>query len=147
MTNYFHLLYAGHMAFFLDRYGNLYRYSQQGWENLNSILKRTSHKNSQRGGGRKKSSKLLPIFQRMIRAMMWRTGHLLGLFQFLGYNDNIELEYGKLKHVPNFSQTTDEQLKEFAKTLFYFGEESDIEELTEYIDSDGDGEIIQTAFA
>ena len=32
MTNYLHSLYAGHYAYFLKRYGNLYRYSQQGWE-------------------------------------------------------------------------------------------------------------------
>jgi hypothetical protein len=29
MTNYWHLLYAGHYAYFLSKIGNLYRYSQQ----------------------------------------------------------------------------------------------------------------------
>jgi hypothetical protein len=32
MTNYFHLLFAGHYSYFLLKYGNLYRFSQQGWE-------------------------------------------------------------------------------------------------------------------
>ena len=38
MTNYFHILRAGHFADFLEKYGNLYMLSQQGWENVNSLL-------------------------------------------------------------------------------------------------------------
>ena len=69
MTNYFHLLKAGHYAYFLRKYHNLYRYSQQGWENINSRLKRTFHHNTQKGGcGR---SKLLPVIYTLLRDMLW----------------------------------------------------------------------------
>ena len=76
MTNYFHMLDAGHFAFFLHKYGNLYRLSQQGWENVNSIMKRSFHRNTQRGGCKRGTSKILPVFLRLHRAMMWRMGHL-----------------------------------------------------------------------
>ena len=39
MTNYKHALCTGHMVYFLLTNGNLYRYSQQGWEALNCRLK------------------------------------------------------------------------------------------------------------
>jgi len=61
MTNYFHPLQARHYAFFFEKYGNLYRFSQQGWEDLNSAVKRSYHYNTQTGGGRGGSSKLLPV--------------------------------------------------------------------------------------
>ena len=48
MTNYFHMLHAGHMAEFLHKYKNLYRFSQQGWENLNEFTKRKFHSHSQK---------------------------------------------------------------------------------------------------
>ena len=40
MTNYFHHYHAGHYCYFLEKYGNLYKYSQQGWENCNGVMKR-----------------------------------------------------------------------------------------------------------
>jgi hypothetical protein len=48
VTNYIHMLGSGHISFYLHRYRNLYRYSQQGWEALNSKVKsfyfcRTQH--------------------------------------------------------------------------------------------------------
>jgi hypothetical protein len=30
MTNYIHMLGSGHLSYFAERYGNLYRFSQQG---------------------------------------------------------------------------------------------------------------------
>jgi hypothetical protein len=41
VTNYIHMLGAGHIAHFLTKYKNLYRYSNQGWEFQN---KQVSHK-------------------------------------------------------------------------------------------------------
>jgi hypothetical protein len=55
MTNYFHMLHAGHIAYYLLKFKNLYRLSQQGWENINSVMKRSFHRGTQRGGGKKSS--------------------------------------------------------------------------------------------
>ena len=38
ITNYMHLLGAGHVEYFLTKYRNLYRYNQQGWESLNNKI-------------------------------------------------------------------------------------------------------------
>ena len=46
MTNYLHCLQAGHFAEFLIKYKNTYRYSQQGWENINSVMKSSYHHNT-----------------------------------------------------------------------------------------------------
>ena len=64
MTDYMHLHKAGHWAYFLLRYGNVYKYSQQGYENLNGVMKRDFHTKTQKGGGRGGTSKLLPILEK-----------------------------------------------------------------------------------
>ena len=120
MTNYFHLLHAGHYAFFLSKYGNLYRFSQQGWENLNSAVKRSYHHNTQKGGGRGGSSKLLPVMMTAARDILWRYGYLDGLFSHLGHDGKLDIEYGKVKpmpkkHGPNGIKK--EVVEEFAKTI------------------------------
>ena len=38
ITNYMHLLGAGHVEYFLTKYRNLCRYNQQGWESLNNKI-------------------------------------------------------------------------------------------------------------
>jgi hypothetical protein len=40
MTNYIRLLGAGHITYYLKKYRNLYRYSNQSWEILNKRVKR-----------------------------------------------------------------------------------------------------------
>jgi hypothetical protein len=47
-TNYIHLLSSGHISEYMFRWRNLHRFSQQGWEHFNSLLKvfffrRTAH--------------------------------------------------------------------------------------------------------
>jgi hypothetical protein len=65
MTNYFHMIGSGHMTYYLREWRNLYRYSQQGWEALNSLLKNIYFRRTQRGGhkgdGSTRNSKLEPI--------------------------------------------------------------------------------------
>ena len=39
MTNYEHSMYTGHISHFLRLYGNLYRFSQQGFEAMMSKVK------------------------------------------------------------------------------------------------------------
>ena len=65
VTNYIHLLGAGHLSQFLYKYCNLYKYSQQGWEHSNKKVTDVYHKHTQKGGhGSKISdrSQLLPAF-------------------------------------------------------------------------------------
>ena len=50
MTNYIHMLGAGHLRDFLSLYRNLYKYSQQSWEYNNHRACGIYHKHSQRGG-------------------------------------------------------------------------------------------------
>ncbi len=38
-TNYIHMLYSGHIAEYMFRWRNIHRFSQQGWEHNNSLLK------------------------------------------------------------------------------------------------------------
>ncbi len=50
VTNYIHLLGSGHMEYFLEKYGCLYLYSQQGWEAMMGNVQAVMHLNTQRGG-------------------------------------------------------------------------------------------------
>jgi hypothetical protein len=136
MTNYFHLLFAGHYSYFLLKYGNLYRFSQQGWENVNSVLKRSFHSNTQKGGGKGGSSKLLPVFFRLCRGMLWRYRLLDKLFVHLGYEEKLEFEYGKIQSTPRSDKVKIEEVIEFSNTLFSFLDDDDYDEFLEVIDED-----------
>jgi hypothetical protein len=78
MTNYFHIIAAGHLKYFLKEWRNLYRYSQQGWEGMNSVVKSLLHKRSQRGGhgGKRgeRNSKTKPIARWSLRRMFFFSG-------------------------------------------------------------------------
>jgi hypothetical protein len=50
LTNYIHMLGAGHVGYYLRLYRNLYRYSQQGWEAMNDKIKTFYFRRTQRGG-------------------------------------------------------------------------------------------------
>jgi hypothetical protein len=39
VTNYIHMLGGKHIHYYMAQYGNLYKYSQQGWESLNEKFK------------------------------------------------------------------------------------------------------------
>ena len=47
MNNCMHLHKAGHLVYLLLRYGNVYKYSQQGYEHLNGVTKRHFHTKTQ----------------------------------------------------------------------------------------------------
>ena len=117
MTNYFHALRAGHFAFFLRKYKNLYRLSQQGWENVNSRLKSSYHHNTQKGGGVGGSSKLLPVLYTMGRELLWRFGFLDGLFEHLGYDGKVDIDYGKVKRMPVQEDATPQAINAYAQML------------------------------
>jgi hypothetical protein len=78
MTNYIHMIGSGHMTYYLREWRNLYRYSQQGWEALNSLLKNIYFRRTQRGGhkgdGKSKNSKLTPIAKWLQRRLFFLSG-------------------------------------------------------------------------
>ena len=78
MTNYIHMIGSGHMTYYLREWRNLYRYSQQGWEALNSLLKNIYFRRTQRGGhkgdGQSRNSKLAPIAKWMQRRLYFLSG-------------------------------------------------------------------------
>jgi hypothetical protein len=83
-TNYIHLLSSGHIAEYMFRWRNLHRFSQQGWEHFNSLLKVFFFRRTAHGGhvGWSKSkevenfarSKLKPIGRWLQRRMLWLCG-------------------------------------------------------------------------
>jgi hypothetical protein len=85
-TNYIHFLASGHIAEYMFRWRNLHCFSQQGWENFNSLLKvfffrRTAHggPSGRESGGPK--SKLRPIGCWLQRRLLWMCGIADQLFQ------------------------------------------------------------------
>ena len=78
MSNYFHQIGSGHFTYYLRKYRNLFRYSQQGWESLNATIKALFFKWTQRGGhGGKNSeatSKIKPIARWVQRRLLWISG-------------------------------------------------------------------------
>jgi hypothetical protein len=47
ITNYIHMLASGHIKYYMEIHRNLYKYSQQGWESLNSKYKQVFFKHTQ----------------------------------------------------------------------------------------------------
>ena len=84
MANYIHLLGSGHITYYLTKYRNLYRYSNQSWERLNKRVKRFYLQRTQRGGhgkygGKDVQNQLIckhtkPIARWLQRVIMWNTG-------------------------------------------------------------------------
>ena len=50
MTNYFHMIGSGHFTYFLRKHKNLSRFSQQGWESINHLIKKYFFNHMQQGG-------------------------------------------------------------------------------------------------
>jgi FMN-dependent NADH-azoreductase len=44
------MLGAKHIHYYMEQHGNLYKYSQQGWESLNEKIKPSFFNHTQRGG-------------------------------------------------------------------------------------------------
>jgi len=79
ITNYIHMLAAGHISEYLVYWGNLYDHSQQGWEAFNSLIKTFFFRRTGRGGagnkGRGPKSRLLPIARWLSRQVIWMCGY------------------------------------------------------------------------
>jgi hypothetical protein len=75
ITNYIHMIGSGHIADYLYKWKNLYRYSQQGWEAMNSLVKTFFFRRTSHGGGVKgddsKKSRLIPIARWLQRRLIF----------------------------------------------------------------------------
>jgi hypothetical protein len=63
-TNYWHMLSAGHILWFMNKVGCLHKYSNQGWEALNRLVKNYLDRH-------KTKSKLKPLASLFIRRLFW----------------------------------------------------------------------------
>ena len=66
---------AGHFLYYLRKWRNLYRYSQHGWEALNSQIKTVYFRRTQHGGhkgGSEFNSKVEPIARWVQRSLFGR---------------------------------------------------------------------------
>jgi hypothetical protein len=74
VTNYLHMIGAGHISDYLYKWRNLYRFSQQGWEAMNSLVKTFFFRRTNHGGGVRgdsKKSRLIPIARWLQRRLMF----------------------------------------------------------------------------
>ena len=74
VTNYIHMIGSGHIADYLYKWRNLYRFSQQGWEAMNSFIKTFFFRRTSHGGGVKgvsKKSRLIPIARSLQRRIIF----------------------------------------------------------------------------
>lgn len=73
VTNYIHMMGAGHFAEYLFEWKNLHRHSQQGWEAFNALLKNFYYRRTQRGGHSRGGEKsvLKPIGRWLHRRIVW----------------------------------------------------------------------------
>lgn len=74
-SNYIHLLHTGHIAEEMKKFGCLYRYSQEGLEAMNALIKSFWFRRTGRGGGKptgeQSSNRILPIARWSQRRMCW----------------------------------------------------------------------------
>jgi hypothetical protein len=80
VTNYIHMLGSFHISYYMKTHGNLYKYSQQGWESLNEKFKLAFFNHTQRGGNfginvtDQEKSYLRTIFMFFQREALWVSG-------------------------------------------------------------------------
>ena len=88
ITNYFHLIGSGHVVWMVRRYGNMWRFRNEGVEAFNAIVSLRHNKNNKKGGY-KKTRKGEPIRK---CAEFWSLGQWLGRWSLwqLGYGDSMQ---------------------------------------------------------
>jgi hypothetical protein len=83
LTNYIHMVASGHLSFYMREWGNLYKYSQQGWEAFNSLIKSVYFRRTQRGGNGGKqdeaNSRVVPVARWLQRKLFFLSGDYLGV--------------------------------------------------------------------
>jgi hypothetical protein len=80
ITNYIHMLGSGHITYYMKAHGNLYKFSQQGWESLNEKFKLAFFNHTQPGRNfgtnvvDHEKSYLKSIFMFFQREVLWVSG-------------------------------------------------------------------------
>lgn len=90
-TNYTHMLSSSHVMKYMHQWRCLHRFSQQGWEALNAMIKSYFFRRTNRGGlskNAKHKSKLLGIARWLQRRLMWYSGSGDALFSSDEENDD-----------------------------------------------------------
>jgi hypothetical protein len=90
-TNYTHMLSSSHVMRYMQEWRCLHRFSQQGWEALNALIKSYFFRRTNRGGltsKKSKKTKLLAIARWLQRRIMWYSGHGDSLFFVLHEQDD-----------------------------------------------------------
>jgi hypothetical protein len=109
-------------------------------------MKRSFHWGTQRGGGKKLSAKIKPVFYRVLRASLWRMGQMFGFLQHFGWVPNDKFEYGSAQQMmPKFDNVQMENVDAYAATVLKFGDVDVIDELIDGIDNDNDYNILEEA--
>ena len=90
--NYIHMIGAGHILHYIQKFRNLYKYSNQGWEALNQKIKRVYFNNTNRGGNvggwqRLDHGHVEPLWMFLARSTVWKTGDAQRFFA-TGTNNN-----------------------------------------------------------
>lgn len=80
------MLGAGHIRYFLRKWGNLYKLQNQGWEQYNARVASFWHYRTTEGGSKYERSRILPIARWLLHLMLWRTGE--GEHFFLSKTNN-----------------------------------------------------------
>jgi hypothetical protein len=109
-TNYTHMLSSSHVMRYMQEWKCLHRFSQQGWEALNALIKSYFFRRSNRGGLTSKNSKktkLLAIARWLQRRIMWYSGNGDALFFVLHEQDDSSYEGTGDLDVSNDSISTD----------------------------------------
>lgn len=90
VTNYIHMLGAGHIRYYLRKWKNLHRFQNQGWEAYNAMIASFWHHRTQKGGGRRHQlrSKIIPVARWIMRLILWRTGEAQRYFRSLEEDTN-----------------------------------------------------------
>jgi hypothetical protein len=76
-TNYTHLLSSAHIAEYMFKWRNMYRFSQQGWENFNHVFSTVYFQRTNHGGKKNATaikSKLVGIGHWLQQRLLWITG-------------------------------------------------------------------------
>ena len=104
ISNYIHLLGAGHLYFYKKKYGNLFRCQQQGWEMKSSIIASFIMRQTRRGGaggkyGPAHTSRIVPLLKWFRRSTAWTTSNAESFFSTTRLSKRYYLHAMKLSHL------------------------------------------------
>jgi hypothetical protein len=131
MTNYIHIIGSSHPTYFAAKYWNLYRYSQQGWESLNQLLKHYYFNNTNHGGaagnGGKSNAGLYtygvisgdhcrPLMLLRQRSIMWKLG-----FGDQYFEDKVTIAKYDAIHMMEDNEITEQDIKAKGDSFTMYG--------------------------